>query len=148
MTGTNGYEAAYLPTFKFKTARAPGDDSPLTVATFADLGLMGEDGLSTATGPFGGSAHATLEPGETNTIQSLLSLADTYEFSIHVGDIGYADYSLKEAVQGLFGTDNATTQPTRQDVANHCTLRRRSLQVIPRGSPAHPLADTDCRDRR
>ncbi|GAA5921081.1 hypothetical protein JCM3775_004082 [Rhodotorula graminis] len=119
VTGTNGYEAAYLPTFKFRTARPAGDDESFTIATFADLGLMGEDGLSTATGPFGGSAHATLEPGETNTIQSMLALADTYEFAVHVGDVGYADYALKEFVQGLWGSDNATTQPSRQDVADH-----------------------------
>lgn len=120
VTGTNGYEAAYLPTFKFRTARAAGDEESFTIATFADLGLMGDDGLSTATGPFGGSAHATLEPGETNTIQSMLALADTYDFAVHVGDVGYADYALKEFVQGLWGSDNATTQPTRQDVADHC----------------------------
>ncbi|BGP42811.1 hypothetical protein JCM10450v2_006926 [Rhodotorula kratochvilovae] len=119
VSGTNGYEASYLPTFKFRTARAPGDESPLTIATFGDLGLMGEDGLSTATGPLGGSAHATLEPGETNTIQSMLALKDTYEFMVHVGDIGYADYALKQFVQGLWGEDNSTTQPTRQDVADH-----------------------------
>ncbi|GAA5995632.1 purple acid phosphatase family protein [Rhodotorula paludigena] len=119
VSGTNGYEAAYLPTYTFTTAREAGDESPYTIATFGDLGLMGEDGLSDATGPFGGSEHAVLDSNETNTIQSLLALADTYDFMYHVGDIGYADYALKQFVQGYWGTGNETTQPTRQDVADH-----------------------------
>jgi len=140
VTGTNGYEAAYLPTYKFRTARAAGDPSSYTIATFADLGLMGEDGLSTATGPFGGSTHSTLEPGETNTIQSMLALADTYEFAVHVGDVGYADYALKEFVQGLWGSDNATTQPTRQEVADHCaSTLSLSLSLSLPLSPSLPL---------
>jgi hypothetical protein len=107
--------------------------SPLPLLLYS-LGLMGHDGLSTKYGPFGGSEHAILEVNETNTIQSLLSLKDTYDFRIHVGDIGvgpssttcslslprlsflydsanfpvllrqYADYFLRESVQGLSGS--------------------------------------------
>ncbi|GAA5880670.1 hypothetical protein JCM8547_008342 [Rhodosporidiobolus lusitaniae] len=114
---TNIGGGAYLPTYSFETARIPGDETPFTAAVFADLGLMGEDGLSTRYGPFGGIEHAILEPNETNTIQSLLSLKDTYDFMIHVGDIGYADYFLRESVQGYFGNETAKTQPTREEVA-------------------------------
>ncbi|GAA5934997.1 hypothetical protein JCM10213_000614 [Rhodosporidiobolus nylandii] len=116
---TNIGSSAYLPTFTFTTARAPGDETPYTAAIFGDLGLMGDDGLSTRHGPFGGPDVAVLEANETNTIQSLLALKDTYDLMIHVGDIGYSDYFLKESTQGYFGTDNASTQPTREQVAEH-----------------------------
>lgn len=49
---------------------------------------MGRDGLSTKTGPIGGDNHTALGASETNTIQSLLQMKDTYEFLYHVGDIG------------------------------------------------------------
>lgn len=52
---------------------------------------MGHDGLSTRTGPLGGPT-TFLGANETNTIQSLLQMKDTYEFIGHYGDIGYADY--------------------------------------------------------
>lgn len=113
VSGTNGANAAYLPTYKFKTARLAGDDKPLTVrgafgtragtnlvteydlqiATFGDLGLMGRDGLSTKTGPIGGDNYTALGASETNTIQSLLQMKDTYEFLYHTGDIGSASFS-------------------------------------------------------
>ncbi|GAA5846160.1 hypothetical protein JCM11251_002289, partial [Rhodosporidiobolus azoricus] len=114
---TNIGNSAYLPTFKFETAAAPGTDEPLRIAVVGDLGLMGEDGLSTRYGPFGGIEHAVLEVNETNTIQSMLALKDTYDFIMHPGDVGYADYFLRESVQGYFGTDNSSTQPTREMVA-------------------------------
>lgn len=166
VSGTNGANAAYLPTYKFKTARLAGDDKPLTVraavprkrrrvgllnsllalvgqiATFGDLGLMGRDGLSTKTGPIGGDNYTALGASETNTIQSLLQMKDTYEFLYHVGDIGYvtpfssrsldwdldsldvlssyADYFLKESVQGYFGTADKETMPTVDEVAEGC----------------------------
>ncbi|GAA6013240.1 hypothetical protein JCM10207_000829 [Rhodosporidiobolus poonsookiae] len=109
--------SAYLPTYSFKTAHAPGDDEPYTVAVFADLGLMGEDGLSTRYGPYGGIEHAILEANETNTIQSMMAYQDSFDFMIHVGDIGYADYFLRESVQGYFGTDDLETMPTQGEVA-------------------------------
>lgn len=65
--------------------------TPFSIATFADLGLMGHDGLSTVSGPIGGP-DTVLGANETNTIQSLLAMKDTYEFMAHHGDIGYADY--------------------------------------------------------
>jgi hypothetical protein len=140
---TNIGNAAYRPTYTFKTAKEAGDETPYTIAVTADLGLMGEDGLSTRTAPFGGSAHSALEANETNTIQvrlrhpisfflfssflsstadrlplqSLLALKDTYDFLIHVGDIGYADYFLRASVEGYYGTADDETQPTREEVA-------------------------------
>ncbi|KAG0658499.1 hypothetical protein C6P46_005742 [Rhodotorula mucilaginosa] len=117
VSGTNGANAAYLPTYKFKTARLAGDDKPLTIATFGDLGLMGRDGLSTRTGPIGGDNYTALGASETNTIRSLLQMKDTYEFLYHTGDIGYADYFLKESVQGYFGTADNETMPTVDEVA-------------------------------
>ncbi|GAA5886497.1 hypothetical protein JCM6882_001657 [Rhodosporidiobolus microsporus] len=109
---TNIGNSAYLPTFKFKSAAAPGSEEPLKIAVVGDLGLMGEDGLSTRYGPFGGIEHAVLDANETNTIQSLLAMKDTYSALLH-----YADYFLRESVQGYFGTDNSSTQPTREMVA-------------------------------
>lgn len=58
------------------------------IATFGDLGLMGQDGLSTKTGPIGGDNFTELGQYETNTIQSLLMNKDSYDFMYHVGDIG------------------------------------------------------------
>ncbi|KAM0747422.1 Metallo-dependent phosphatase [Meredithblackwellia eburnea MCA 4105] len=107
---TNCAYCAYLPTYSFTTARAKGDPTPFTFAAFADLGLMGHDGLSTRMGPLANSSRP-LGANETNTIQSLLQLKDTYEFLLHSGDIGYADYGVKEAVQGLFGTSIEATHP-------------------------------------
>lgn len=82
------------------------------------FGSAGHDGLSTMLGPLGG-AHRPLDANETNTIQSMNALKDTYDFigqsppinssfstrhqhrtltplTGHYGDIGYADYFLKE----------------------------------------------------
>ncbi|GAA6060949.1 hypothetical protein JCM10212_003857, partial [Sporobolomyces blumeae] len=115
---TNEPGGAYRPTYTFTTARAAGDSSPFTMAVFADLGLMGEQGLTTHAGTIGGNP-SHLRAGETNTIQSLLEQKDTFEMMAHVGDIGYADYFLKETFQGFWGTDNASTHATRQQVADH-----------------------------
>lgn len=49
---------------------------------------MGQDGLSTKTGPIGGDNFTELGQYETNTIQSLLMNKDSYDFMYHVGDIG------------------------------------------------------------
>ncbi|GAA5966059.1 hypothetical protein JCM21900_004286 [Sporobolomyces salmonicolor] len=114
---TNQGYAAYRPTYSFTTARAAGDMTSFSFAVYGDLGLMGHDGLSTVTGPGNSDTWAVLGPSETNTIQSLLSQKDTYDFMHHVGDIGYADYFLKESVQGLFGIGTNETQPSRQEVA-------------------------------
>ncbi|GAA5873826.1 hypothetical protein JCM1840_002083 [Sporobolomyces johnsonii] len=115
---TNTPAAAYRPIYSFTTSRAAGDQTPFTMSVFADLGLMGPDGLSTITGPANqADAYTELGSSDTNTIQSLLELKDSYEFMHHAGDIAYADYALKEAIQGLLGTDNASTIPTREENA-------------------------------
>ncbi|KAL8278517.1 hypothetical protein RQP46_009009 [Phenoliferia psychrophenolica] len=114
-----GAYCAYRPTYSFKTALAAGDWTPFTIATIADLGLMGHDGLSTTVGPLGGAFRA-LGPNETNTIQSMIALRDTYEFVGHYGDIGYADYFLKESTHAYFGNSSELTNPSREQVAIRC----------------------------
>lgn len=115
---TNSAYAAYRPLYTFKTALAAGDETPYSIACYGDLGLMGHDGLSSRTGPLGGPT-TQLGPNETNTIQSLLQQSDSYAFIIHAGDIGYADYFLKEAIQGYFNvsTYNDTNIPDQETVA-------------------------------
>jgi hypothetical protein len=101
--------------FSFTTAREKGDHTPFVVALAVDLGLIGPDGLSTTVGV--GAANPLL-PGEINTIQSLQQHND-FDFLWHrefrisfsritfvdrhllAGDIAYADYWLKEEVQGF-----------------------------------------------
>ncbi|GAA5873771.1 hypothetical protein JCM1840_002068 [Sporobolomyces johnsonii] len=114
---TNTPAAAYRPLYSFTTSRAAGDMTPFTLASFADLGLMGMDGLSTKVGSISGDMTTALGVNDTNTIQSLLELKDSYEFMHHYGDIAYADSFLGEAISGYFGTDNASTQPTQEQVA-------------------------------
>ncbi|GAA5942725.1 purple acid phosphatase family protein [Sporobolomyces koalae] len=114
---TNEPGGAYRPSYTFTTARPTGDKTPFSMAVYADLGLMGPQGLTTFSGPIGGP-DTTLKPYETNTIQSLNENLDTFEFAHLVGDIGYADYFIKESFQGMFGTDINSTQPTRAMVAD------------------------------
>ena len=102
--------------FSFTTSREKGDPTPFVVAVAVDLGLIGPDGLSTTVGK--GAANPLL-PGEINTIQSLQQHND-FDFLWHrefhvcsnhfrrlsnrqllAGDIGYADYWLKEEDQGF-----------------------------------------------
>ncbi|CEQ43121.1 SPOSA6832_05014 [Sporobolomyces salmonicolor] len=75
--------------YSFTTSRAAGDMTPFTLASFADLGLMGMDGLSTKVGPISGEETTALGANDTNTIQSLLELKDSYEFMHHYGDIAW-----------------------------------------------------------
>ncbi|KAH8884313.1 Metallo-dependent phosphatase [Thozetella sp. PMI_491] len=77
----------------FKTAKPAGDMSPYTIAFTCDLGTMGADGLTTSSGK-GVAAGGILKPGEKNTIDSLASSINTYDFV-------YADYFLKEQLQGF-----------------------------------------------
>ncbi|KFY28131.1 hypothetical protein V491_00620 [Pseudogymnoascus sp. VKM F-3775] len=84
--------------FSFKTSRSAGDGTPYTVAMFADLGTMGPLGLTTSVGKGGDSM---LEIGERNTIEALEADAGTFDFMWHDGDIAYADYWLKEEIQGF-----------------------------------------------
>ncbi|KAM6493398.1 Metallo-dependent phosphatase-like protein [Amanita muscaria] len=95
----------YLPEFSnstvpytFKTSRAAGDDTPYTVAFVADLGLIGPDGLTTSVGT--GAANP-LGPNDSNTIQSIENSLSNVDFLWHDGDIAYADYWLKEEIQGF-----------------------------------------------
>jgi acid phosphatase type 7 len=84
--------------YNFTTPRLAGDHTPFTAAVIVDMGTFGRDGLTTFVGK--GAANP-LAPGEHNTIQSLQSVQSTYEFLIHAGDIAYADYWLKEEIQGF-----------------------------------------------
>ena len=54
----------------FRTSRPAGDHTPFVAAVVVDMGTMGALGLTTHVGD--GAANP-LEPGETNTIQSLAS---------------------------------------------------------------------------
>ncbi|EST10219.1 Iron/zinc purple acid phosphatase-like C-terminal domain protein [Kalmanozyma brasiliensis GHG001] len=81
----------------FTTAYTPGDTTPYTIAVVADLGTMGSLGLSDHVPP--GAANP-LTTGEITTIQRLTMTQTTYDHIMHVGDIAYADYWLKEVVLG------------------------------------------------
>jgi acid phosphatase type 7 len=82
--------------YTFKTSKAAGDGSSMTVAVVVDLGTMGADGLTTHIGV--GAANP-LKPGVVNTIQALGNAKSSYDFVWHPGDIAYADYWLKEEIQ-------------------------------------------------
>ncbi|KAK3670862.1 hypothetical protein LTR78_009306 [Recurvomyces mirabilis] len=84
--------------YNFTTPRPAGDHTPFVAAVVVDLGTMGSDGLTTTVGK--GAANP-LAPGERNTIQSLQDFQHTYDFLMHAGDIAYADYWLKEEIQGF-----------------------------------------------
>ncbi|KAJ5584663.1 Metallo-dependent phosphatase-like protein [Penicillium hispanicum] len=95
----------YLPQFSnitepysFKTSRSAGDQSPYSVAVAIDLGLMGPDGLTTRVGKGAGNP---LKSGDNNTLQSLQAQGANTDFLWHPGDIAYADYWLKEEIQGF-----------------------------------------------
>ncbi|KDQ59171.1 hypothetical protein JAAARDRAFT_68699 [Jaapia argillacea MUCL 33604] len=81
----------------FRTGRVAGDKTPYSIAVVVDLGLIGPQGLSTSVG--NGAANP-LKPGETTTIESLLDNGD-WDFLWHPGDIAYADYWLREEIQGF-----------------------------------------------
>lgn len=108
--------------YTFRTSRRAGDKTPFTMAVVVDMGLMGPDGLSTSVGK--GAANP-LGPNDTNTIQSLEQNLGGIDFIWHrmsselrcfihnpfgramltihhitAGDIAYADYWLKEEIQG------------------------------------------------
>ncbi|EKD01620.1 hypothetical protein A1Q2_04181 [Trichosporon asahii var. asahii CBS 8904] len=112
---TNCFACNTLPTYTFTTPRERGDESAYSVAVVADMGLMGPEGLSDTAGTGAGGA---LGPNETNTIQSLVQNLDAYEHLIHIGDLAYADYFLKESVGGYFGLSAQDVQPTRERVVD------------------------------
>ncbi|KAH8808894.1 Metallo-dependent phosphatase-like protein [Xylogone sp. PMI_703] len=99
----------YLPTtllqpptapYSFRTSRPAGDHTPYTMAVVVDMGTMGSEGLYTSAGK-GVSPNNVLAPGERNTIESLTLALDEFDFLWHPGDIAYADYWLKEELQGF-----------------------------------------------
>lgn len=85
-------------TFHFKTAQSPGTNKEFSFAAAIDMGVMGEYGLSTRAGK--GVKAGVLKVGEKNTIDSLIDNFDSYDFIVHPGDLAYADYWLKEEIQG------------------------------------------------
>ncbi|RDW92302.1 purple acid phosphatase-2 [Coleophoma crateriformis] len=86
--------------YSFRTSRPVGDSTPYSIAVVVDLGTMGAQGLTTTAGK-GISTNNILKKGENNTIDSLTAALDSYEFLWHPGDIAYADYWLKEEIQGF-----------------------------------------------
>ncbi|EEA23634.1 hypothetical protein TMatcc_002510 [Talaromyces marneffei ATCC 18224] len=83
--------------YTFRTSRRAGDKTPFAMAVVVDMGLIGPGGLSTRVGNGGANP---LGPNDTNTIQSLEQNLDGIDFIWHPGDIAYADYWLKEEIQG------------------------------------------------
>ncbi|KAE8162829.1 Metallo-dependent phosphatase [Aspergillus tamarii] len=62
------------------------------------MGVMGPEGLTTRVGK--GAGHP-LKPGDNNTMQSLQTQGANTDFVWHPGDIAYANYWLKEEIQGF-----------------------------------------------
>lgn len=83
--------------YNFTTTPEVGNKDDFSFAVVIDLGTMGSLGLSETTGKGAGGA---LKKGEKNTIDSLSQNLHKYEFLWHPGDIAYADYWLKEEIQG------------------------------------------------
>ncbi|KAE8421091.1 Metallo-dependent phosphatase-like protein [Aspergillus pseudocaelatus] len=84
--------------YSFMTSRRRGDQTPYSVAVAIDMGVMGPQGLTTHVGK--GADHP-LKPGDNNTMQSLQAQGANTDFLWHPGDIAYADYWLKEEIQGF-----------------------------------------------
>lgn len=68
--------------YSFKTSRPAGDGESYTAAVVVDLGTMGSQGLTTTAGK-GVSPNNTLAVGETNTIESMTQLVNTFDFLWH-----------------------------------------------------------------
>ncbi|KAJ5902116.1 Metallo-dependent phosphatase [Penicillium taxi] len=97
--GTTYY---YLPVhsedkepYSFKTVRPKGDKTPYSIAVAIDMGVMSADGLTTTGG------GSPLKIGDHNTQQSLQNEGTDTDFLWHPGDLAYADYWLKEEIQGF-----------------------------------------------
>lgn len=76
---------SYMPqcghrAYSFTTPRSIGKGDKMKFAMVGDLGTMGPDGLSETVGTGAGNP---LKPGEQNTIDSLHSLKDKYDFVWH-----------------------------------------------------------------
>lgn len=81
----------------FTTAPQVGSRDEFTFAVVIDMGTMGPLGLSETAGK---GAGGTLLPGERNTVDALVDHFEEFKFVWHPGDIAYADYWLKEEIQG------------------------------------------------
>ena len=68
--------------YTFKTSRVIGDGTPYSIAVVVDMGTMGAQGLTTSAGKVV-SANNILAVNETNTIESLTSAIDEFEFLWH-----------------------------------------------------------------
>lgn len=86
--------------YTFRTSRPAGDKTPYAIAVVVDMGTMGPQGLTTKAGK-GVASTNVLQSSQNNTIQSLTEVVDEFEFLWHPGDIAYADYWLKEEIQGF-----------------------------------------------
>ncbi|KAJ6003977.1 hypothetical protein N7522_005622 [Penicillium canescens] len=92
------YDSNSSVPYTFKTSRHAGDKTPYSIAVAIDMGLMGPRGLTTTVGA--GAGHP-LGPNDNNTMQSLQAQGADTDFLWHPGDIAYADYWLKEEIQGF-----------------------------------------------
>ncbi|RFU33810.1 hypothetical protein B7463_g2574, partial [Scytalidium lignicola] len=86
--------------YTFRTSRRAGDVTPYSIAVVVDLGTMGPQGLTSTAGK-GVNPTNILPAGDNNTIQSLTAAVNQFDFLWHPGDIAYADYWLKEEIQGF-----------------------------------------------
>ena len=68
--------------YSFRTSKPAGDKAPYSIAVVVDMGTMGPEGLYTSAGK-GVAENNVLKPGEINTIQSLTSAVDQFEFLWH-----------------------------------------------------------------
>lgn len=82
--------------YSFTTPPEKYDQEGFTFAMVVDLGTMGPLGLSDVTD----SGSGALLPGERNTIQALKDNIEEFKFVWQPGDLAYADYWLKEMIQG------------------------------------------------
>lgn len=100
---------------QFKTSPKLGEDKQWSFAFVADLGTMGKFGLSSHPS----DEIWSLEPGEENTIDALIEKVDTFDFLWQGGDMGYADYWLKEQLNGyLNGTDIGDGEALYEKILN------------------------------
>ncbi|KAI1613774.1 Phosphodiesterase/alkaline phosphatase D [Exophiala viscosa] len=109
MTASSNVSVTYATSLTYNNhvkISTGGQPEAFSVAVVVDLGTMGAQGLTTYAGT-GVSVNNTLTPGEINTIQSLDNFKSGFDFLWHPGDLAYADYWLKEKIQGFL--PNTTT---------------------------------------
>lgn len=98
--------------YSFTTARMAGDTTPFTIGVVVDMGTFGALGLSDHVGT--GAANP-LGVNEQTTIQAIQAQLDEFEFLVHSGDIAYADYWLKEEIQGYLPNSESDCRQVRCD---------------------------------